>query len=359
MKSTLMKTAMMTAGVATLFGQSAHAGELKFDFMSNWVNTSYNEAAATPNNNSIKIDRVRLDAKGKLGELTSYRARLNLLKANDSTYKRDESSGFIDIAVLSRKLTEELNLNVGKMITGVSGFEGQVSLADLWLPTQATADILNSSTSASQLYYVTGVGLTYTVGDHNLTAMIGNPGRDEVTSGSAINQDRNAWGVVYNGKFFEGMFNPVVSYFVDDQGLVAGTDRKPKNTFVGAGGKVTTETFDVEGDVLMNTYKDRTTASQDDKVTSYYLLARYKINGFAPHVKYEISQRSTNTAGVETKTDYKGLTTAVEYTPIADETFRYHVAYTDLSWKADTTGAQDLRKSELKVGVRMLADILK
>lgn len=356
-----MKKVLATMGLAVLASPMANAGSLGFDFKSEFVNTSYNDAAGTPNNSVFKVSRFDLNIGGKLGEMTSYTARIKLLNSNAKAYAtigattsevspNDGTTSFIDAAYVTRTLMDGLELSVGKVWTGIHGWEGNLSGADVYLYTVA-GDTFAGAGAA------TGANLGYKMGDHTFNVMVTNPNTNMMSTTTAPNQDRNMWGVTYFGNLMGGMLLPVVTYHMDDQ--TVGSAKK-KFSYLGLGGKFAMEMFDIEADILMNNLEGNTTADKTDTVSSYYLLARYKMGAFMPHLKYEISTAKINTsATVETKTDYTGLTAALEYLPVDNEMFRYHVAYTRRTEKADTSGAQEKATDKLMFGVRLNADILK
>lgn len=357
MKQLGMKTSLIAMGLAAAVSPNANAGELRFDFRADAQNTSYNDAVGKPNTTSFRLSRMRLDARGKMGELTSYRTRFRFDKANTAMFARDNTSKFIDYAYISRKVADGAKLHFGKLATNTGGVEGYQSSADVQLYTIANEE-------ADPIFYVTGVQATYDWEGQTFALTVGNPSidflvdKDNDGDGDYMNQDRNLYGVTYHGSFLEGSLLPIVTYFEDDHGLQGGL--KQKNTYMAVGAQYKIADFEFEADALMNKYNNKTVDGQNDSTDSYYALARYKWNGINPYVKYETSTKKAFTAGpTETKTDYKGLTLAVEYYPVKEENFRYHAYYTERTEKADTANAVEKKTSILYVGVRMVADILK
>lgn len=355
MRHATLKAAVMTAmGLVMAAPQAQAVGSLMFDLRSDFVNTHFNDAglaAGGANNTSFQLNTARIQGFGEANERLSYFFRFDLTDALGPATQREGASSFVQYAYISTKLIDNLDLRVGKLTTGIGGFEGSVSTPDTYLRTRAYDRM-------DHLRYATGAALNYNMDNNNVTFMVVNPGSDR-TNANGINQDRFAWGLRYSGQFMDGVLLPVASYFEEGgthPGNTTAGSADEKNTYVNVGLKYAREMFDVEADYHMIDSKNTAAAPATaiESTTGWYALARYKMGGFKPFVKYGMSEDEA-TGGA--KTEWTNMTAAVEYYPAEDQLFRYHLAYTMRT--AEPDGGQKAEETNIIAGVRILADILK
>jgi hypothetical protein len=96
--------------------------------------------------------------------------------------------------------------------------------------------------------------------------------------------------------------------------------------------------------------------STNETWSSIILEAGYDLDGIVPKVKYETTDRKTESSST-VREKYDGLSLGVEYKPYPQDIFRYHLMVTQLNSKADGSDAR--YEQHLLIGTRIYADVLK
>lgn len=126
------------------------------------------------------------------------------------------------------------------------------------------------------------------------------------------------------------------------------------------GVKYDTEMFAVEADYLADKAGSYTTADKDDDLTTMQVGFAYKMDQWTPKVKIESTTATVNsTASTAVKYTFTGTQIALEYKPVKDDMFRYHLAYWSRETKNDVTGSTATTDKQIILGTRILADFLK
>lgn len=344
MKSLVIKTTLLTFACSAAF-----AGKINLDARTDFESYSTNDKLAKPAYSVFKISRLKIDFQGSLGELNTYRVRLDPLKSQTANAVRSGVSNYVDFAFLTHKLNDEWNLSMGKIITGMGGAEAMNNPGDVYLRSAAGDE-------AAAIYWPVGMQAQGTWGDHKLNINVANITED-VTSGGNLSSTSQLAGVTYLGKFSEGTILPSISYHTEDFKDTATV--KQTRSYAAVGAKFLVSDFEIELDMLSNTRKpDPQAAGKALDTTSGVGLVRYKMETGSVHLKYENSAVYT-ASGVDTKTksDVTGLTLAYEFKPIKDDNWRFHIAGTQKDTKPENADTQTEKK--VLVGMRVLADFLK
>lgn len=355
---------------AFVCGTTAHAGSISFDGRVDMLSNDFDDASSSADHAKFNIETARIDAKGKLGDSVSYRARFRLNK-NRATVNRDTTGADLDYANLTNKFNDSVSLTVGKLATDVGGIEGATSGPDLYMKTigysGATPATGQSIFGTDAVRYATGAKVAYLMGDHeialgftNLAADSSGPGNNGTAS--QFNQNKYMTGLVYKGGFMDKKLTAVASYHSQAGKLSGGgaDDDKSKNTLMAVGVKYDAEMFAVEADYLADKAGSYTTADKDDDLTTIQVGFAYKMDQWTPRVKVESSTATVNTsAATAVKWTYTGTQIALEYKPVKDDMFRYHLAYWSRETKNDVTGSTATTDKQIILGTRILADFLK
>jgi hypothetical protein len=351
-----MRSLFTRSFIIMLCGSAAFAGKINLDARTEMESYSSNTAMGKPAYSVFKINRLKIDFQGTLGEANSYRLRIDPLKVGDSTVttsKRANTSSFVDFGFITHKVNEEWNVSMGKIITGMGGTEGANNPGDIYL-----RSLTGDDTAA--VFWPVGAQLQGTFGDHKININASNISEDVYDNATSKNLSSTShmYGLTYMGKLSEGTILPNVSYHTEDFKNTANA-KKVTKTYLAAGAKFLVSDFEIEADVLNNTKKNDVQAAADVlDLMSAVLLARYKMEGSSVHLKYESSALKTATGlDTSTKTDITGMTLAYEFKPVKDDNWRAHVALTQKNTKPEN--ADTMTENKAMVGMRILADFLK
>ncbi len=374
-KATLNSTIWMAVGLILLAGGRANAtspdSSIVIDGRADYLSQSYNDDAsspggARPTNSVFRFPSFRVDFKGKIGEETAYRLRLNIPNAAVATTypaPADNMSSFVDFAYITRALTSNLKLTVGKQWLGTAGWVGTYDPADVYLYPKGFLDGVTNN-----LTYGTGVGLQYEGMGQKVSLVASNPGAASTDNGTATgnaNNSRQALGGRYFGKFLDATLQPTLSYLVEGIQNQTASSKNLVYTFSSVGIRYTVPAFDIDADYIMNSFADKTTTGSSDGTTSLYILARYKMPeiGLKQFLGYENSTQKTETsATVEKNVTTTSYQVGIEYYPKKDEDFRFHLVYSGQSANTDLgTGAASTKQNQQQIiaGIRFKADLLK
>ncbi|MFP5520078.1 MAG: porin [Bdellovibrionia bacterium] len=353
-----MKKSLILAS-ALLCGQ-AYAGSISFDGRFDYSSKSYNDDANEPSHSTFTAKSMRIDYQGKLNDDVSFRMRARLDQQDAEKNGKDTLSKAVDFAFISHKMSDYLTLHLGKFSSEMGGFEGGTPSTDLYLNSEAYSGKTSTGTSlvsgTTDYLNVSGIKAAFKVGDFTLSGMVtdrnksGNVDPACTTDCDQIHDTQNTkflLGLVAKGNHMEGGLKSNISFYQEEKDK----DTKRTWTAVGLQGKVSD--FVLTADYLMNEYKK---AAGTDKVNSIVAHVAYSgIEQWTPALKVFSSQSEIGA----NKDNGTGISAVLEYKPVSEANFRYHVAYNNHTTKGDSTADKDLTMTEFVAGVRLNADFLK
>ena len=361
-----------------LLSTNVFAGSAAYDFRFESLSRDFDNdtnTAGVPDGWKMYFNRIRIDFKGDLNEMISYRLRFRFDKTFGASNERDKVGEWVDFAYVTHKMSDMFALTVGKYGTDIGGYEAAMS-ADRY----AMSGIFgNPGSSAGYLVhskwaYVSGVKGAFTFGDHEVAIHAGNqePVDTTVSANSVTHngQNKGLMGLTFKGKV--AMWSPMFNYHSVDTkpgwnpaaGSTASSVDKGKLTFMGLGNKFDLGDTNIYFDYTMASYKDDsastfTAAGSTDAYTGMALNVTHKMGMLMPFLEYTSTERKfkTSSAGTETKWNLGTMSLGTHYN--VDAKFRYHVAYTMNNAKSDTTGSTEAKWNELILGARLTGDFLK
>ncbi|WP_413576802.1 porin [Bdellovibrio sp. HCB290] len=369
----------LIAALATTTAVSAHAGTINFDARADYDSKTYDESNLA-DTSQFYFKTVRLDYQGKATDDLTFRLRAAYNKAGTATTGAgDNSQTALEFAYLTHKMGDMFSLQVGKLGSEYGAIESQTSGADLYLTSQAYTKqgvvgigATNSSTlvggylSTSSLLYVMGAKLIFNMTpDQNLSLVVFKT-PDVATSGAvapaATTSNAMMEGLIYKGLFMDKNLRVMASYHMGT-GNVPSTD--DKFTLYSAG-----ITYNFGGYVLAGVDYTNSAYERDGdgaKDSIYSIIGKVAYTGWeqwVPRLEVIASEEKveTNATAANNGTNkFMGYGAVVEYKPIADTTFRYHIAYSNTTEKFDgrTTNPADAKVDQITVGARWNADFLK
>ncbi len=383
-----MKRMIVGTLAATAMATSAQAGSLSADFRVDYNSTSYNDDAMTASssllgNSGYRFHTGRVDYKGQMGEDVSYGIRLRFDKDKSTVNKRDKVDSNVDVAYVSNKFNDMFTLSVGKMGTGIGGFEGNTAGPELYLTSAnyAGTGLLGGTGSSnkslkSSLLYSTGVQAEFKFAEgqvvqlqaFNQEGSVGlgygaTNGDDASGTGAGYAQQDNLFGLLYRGSFMEKTMNVIASYHTEELGV-----KDNKASFASLGFEYKADGLTAQLDYNMNQFQVYSSATLTPKqsLNTAVLTLKYKMDNWTPMIKaamatekYDASSATGITA--DTTNTYTDYGAALEYAPNKDQMFRYHVAYNSRTMKPDSVLAANNTRNlqEVIVGTRIKADFLK
>lgn len=356
---TVFKKAATTWLIPSLLLTSfvVRAGNINFDFRYESDSSSYNTAAkaASASNVSatnLKMKTGRVDFKGKVNEDLSYRLRWRFDKdygTSSNMTSNNKTDGFtnhVDYAYLAHKLLPELTMTLGKFGSEIGGFEGNTPASDIYLQSQVYAKILPS------FIYVSGGKLSYNLGQHDMSLLVLNQSETNTAE-----QSKLTYGLTYKAQFLENKEMTLLLSYLNDEKQSLTDDAKKMTGVTSIGIKYEPKPYYLSIDYLIFEQKNQTVKDNKDNWNSIVADFGYDFDGIQPKFKYEISQYKAETAGVSTTTKYDGVTLGLEYKPIHQENFRYHMMVTQLTTKP--AAGDSLFEQHFIVGTKITADFLK
>ncbi|MCA6381046.1 MAG: hypothetical protein IM610_15020 [Cytophagales bacterium] len=353
-----------------LAASSAQAGSLNLDLRFDYTSTAYNDVGKNsstnplPDNERWYAQTAKLDFQNKMSDELDYRVRLNFPSAavasGTSNQRRDGLNSFVEFLYATHKMGN-LSFTVGKFASEIGGWEGNTTTADQYTYSEAFDDNftnLKTTNSATALgnrvlrYYAGGrLGYKTEFGDFSFHAANNRSDlTDSSTPQSDLRQTQGWMAAVYKGSFAEKMFQPLLSYHKVSEGKDA------DYTYMAAGLRTVIDATTVDLDYLQNTWDG--TGTDKDTLTSISVAVAHKINDqYAARLKTASSDKKDEGGASELK--HKAMTygLGLEYKPMADQNFRYHLGYAMTEWKPD--GADKITRTEMTFGIRMLHDFLK
>lgn len=345
---------------ASLVAASAYAGSVSLDARAEYVGKTYDKVSASAggnadgtaaNSGAIQVTRAKIDGKGKVNDSVDFRARFNVAPNSESAGYADGVSNRADFLYVSAKLHDMVSLSIGKMGSGMGGLEGQYNGGDIY---QLTNAIAGGGGQVTVPLYLSGAdvkvqlaeGQSIDVSAMNQSFSSASPESTQTVGSSVTKQTTTLNGIVYNGKFLDNSLSAVVSYHMEDKG------NSVKANYIAGGLRYSAASFEVEGDYLSNVKDNGTTK---DSTQTNRIKAKYMVDQFNPFVQYEMS---TNKVADNKTNDVNVITAALEYKPVKDQGFRYHLAYVNSQLKP-ASGADTQTTTSVIAGVRVLADFLK
>lgn len=373
----------MAMAAVVIASAAAHAG-VNLTVRGDYVNTpKFDGRSGTEVQGSsiFKGTYARMSFDGKVGEAT-VNGRLNLASAD--TYNGDS---LVEYLYISKGFGNGMTVRLGKLNSWTGGIESYMDdVADVYSLTLANGgrggntslqmgSISNASAlSAGSISTPTpagdsrGIGLNYTMGDHQIDAVVtnaSNHGASNATSAGPTYK-RNNMGLMYMGSFADKMVMPVFTYMIGaaDEGTNGGVTTGYEEKQMSLGAKMNFSGLGLIVEYLANAKKDMTPSTgKEDNVTSVYALVDYKVDMWKPFLKYESSEfKKSDDSSNANSFKRTGVNVGVEIMPKADDAFRYHVSYATTSDKyGSTSGAQKetVSWSQMMVGVKYSADLLK
>jgi hypothetical protein len=339
--------------IATIaMATSAYAGSLNLDARVDYNATTFNSEATAADFTKFYFKTGRLDYAGKLNDDVNFRVRWSFTKDPAPALKDSLPAG-IELAYITQKFSDDFSMTFGKMATEIGGFEGLTSGADLYLLSEAynKRDANNALIGGATMFgtadmlYLTGAKATYAFAGQTIS-LATYDAEQNVTGGTptALAQNYGVSGLVYRGAFMEKALQIIASYHTSSP------NSDDKYNWYAAGVKWDSSPITASIDYVV-TQHDATT---DDKITS--IIGKLAYTGMEQWVpRLEVTSSTSDIGGVENT--YMGYGVVAEYVPKKEETFRYHVAINQVKESPDT--GDDLDRTEIIVGTRLLADFLK
>lgn len=354
----MIKSTGKLLSVLVLAGMTANAGSISFDFRFDSDSSSYNNAAkaAAPTTavsaTNLLMKTGRVDFKGKANEELSYRLRWRFDKdygtstSMVSNNKTDAFTNHVDLAFIAHKWTPELTLSLGKVASELGGNEGNTAAPDIYLQSQFYRKI------AANFIYVSGGKLTYVMDNHEVSLLLLNQSETTTTE-----QSKMAYGLTYKGLFMENKeLSVLASYANDEKQSLTLPDSKKMTGISSLAFKYDPKPYFVSLDYSTFAQKNQSAVDAKDTWNSIVGEFGYNLDGIMPKLKYEMSQYKAETT-TSTTTKYDGVSLGVEYKPMAQENFRYHMMVTQLTTKPEV--GDSLFEQHFIVGTRINADFLK
>lgn len=338
-----------TIGAALLLAStSALAGSLNFDARFDSDHASFNTDYAKPAYTKYFMNVGRVDYKGKLTDDINFRLRLRFDKSPVAVNANDNLNQSVDLAYVSHKMGD-FTLTAGKFDIGMNGFEGLTPGPDIYFKSQAYS---------IGTRYLAGFSGSYAFGDHSITLLTVNNTADQVDSSGSLTQTAGYTGLIFKGAFLDKALTPLLSYHKVNPVTSGNVSVDGFNTYTTLGLKYDVKTWNVAFDYSTFATESSADATKSDTLNSMVLTFGYNIaDNQTVKAKVESSTAKLDKTGVSTAYSGTGLT--YEYKPAKDADFRYHVAYTTQTNKADSTNAVSKTENHLIAGIRINADFLK
>lgn len=357
-----------SADVLKMTGSDHRFGlEFRTDYVSNSAELDGDAEDADFNDDSKKsafeIQRARLNVRGNINDLTSYRIRLNLRASSDGAGKTDGTGSFLNRAFLNRKLTDTITLQVGKYGMTRMAIEDWQDGADQYYYSELGNVVPSSDITGANLQ-VALMGTLY--------LQIGNNPFNEK------NQNSYQTGIAWAGNLMDGMLEPILSYTMishteqkakDSKGVETKTDSYSE-TLWGAGAQVNIK-MGGDSKIQIQAELDGYTVPEYDKgsttmpewtMNTWITELRYVTKHFSPFLKMSGDKKKVESIGKvdEMEEDWSKYAVGVEFSPDgnAKKSYRVHGVYTsntfmpdDNAKDADGSSKEDETYSKVIVGV--------
>lgn len=369
------------------FADAAVAGNIIYDFRFDMRSANYTENAGAQFDDGYRyeVETGRIDFKGKLNDSVDYRllwrfdrpqvASTNLTTGKPSTNLRDGIGDWVQLAYVQQRISDHFTITLGKFFSDMGGMENINPYPDEYL----FSEVYNDATSGTAFgnYSALVGGVPYNLAIVNSRSYAGiklaanfsegqeiaihfaNNQDDTGTTDQSFSQNKGWVGLVYKGKFFDEVWNPVVSLHSAE---AAGTIHS-KRSYAAIGNNIKIGDWAIEGDLLANNVKDD--LSNEVNIGAVSLQVGYNVGHLTPKFKLAESAKTVKTATTSTEAKINSAAVILEYKPKTEENFRYHVAYIMNDYRPDATvnfgagAGTAISERELVMGLRIAGDFLK
>ncbi|WP_413586217.1 porin [Bdellovibrio sp. HCB274] len=365
----------LIAALATTTAMTAHAGTINFDARADYDSKTYDESNLD-DSNQFYFKTIRLDYQGKVNDDLAFRLRAAYNK-NGTNNAGDNSQTALEFAYLTHKMSEMFSLQIGKIGSEYGAIESQTSGADLYLTSQAytkqglwtptgspagTNSLVGHYLSTSSLLYVTGAKLIFNITpDQNLSLVVfKTPDVSAVgaITPAATNSNAMMEGLIYKGLFMDKNLRVMASYHYG-----TGNPTADKYNLYSAGVSYNFGGYVLAGVDYTNSGFERDLDGAKDSI--YSIIGKAAYTGWehwVPRIEIIASEEkveSNTDATLNGTNKFMGYGAVLEYKPIADSIFRYHVAYSNTTQQMADTAMADAKVDQITIGARLNADFLK
>ncbi|WP_413291730.1 porin [Bdellovibrio sp. HCB185ZH] len=367
-----MKKFFIAALATTTAVSAAQAGTLNFDARADYDTSTYTDSALQ-DSNKFYFKTIRLDYQGKVNEELSMRLRAAYNKnATQTAGAGDNSQTALEFAYLQHKMGD-MSLQLGKLGSEYGTLESQTSGADLYLTSQAytktgpNGNLQGLWLNTSSLLYVLGAKLAWNMTpDQSLSLVAFKTPDGSVTPTApppAATSNAMMEGLIYKGAFMDKNFKVMASYHYG-----TGTPTKDTYNLYSAGFNWTfASAWNLEVDYTASDFKRDATGAKDSIWSAIGKLAYTGWENWTPRLELINSSEKVETSATAANNGtnkFMGYGAVLEYKPMADTNFRYHIAYSNTTEEfsdrtAPATNAKDAKVDQITIGARMNADFLK
>lgn len=348
---------------------SASAFDYKFnlegraDFVNSTKKTeAQNGTSVKEKFNGFQSNLIRLNMAGNINENLTYRLRVRFNQADTLTTTtatgRDSSTTSLDYLYVDHK-NSLFTTRFGKMNWAEAyGRESFISSTDLFLASDAyTAYNTNIGN------YRFGVAATYTFIETNkLTLAISNPNKELTDTTGEKKNTSLAYAAHYSSVLFNKAFQPTLSYTLAKQDPDAQTTSNVSAdyTMMAAGFRseaVENLIIDADWKQFKREKRTATAVAADGKTSSIFANVAYNINEFTPFVQYVNDKFEGELASLNGDYKKNSFSAGTMWKPFNDVNFRYHVLYTNINQKFDSSAATAKKVTDNRISFGIKADI--
>ncbi len=356
-----MKTSRIIAALVTLCATASYAA-VTIEARSDYQNSTFNDDAGKKGYSTTQVNRMRLKADHKVNEEVSVASRFNFLTTGSNTGadKSGVTSNIVDYASINYMPMPGLTISMGKLRAIGGGMENQYEGYDLYM------------TSALSNYSVLpdagGVGVTYSMGDHQFDLQMTNDNSVSNAAGTPA-ATRNLAGAGYYGKFMDSKFQVIATHHTQKyhnqyNGTAVAEDKTVATSVLGL--KYDAGMVLVDLDYGM-TVDEATVLNKKNTYSGAVLNVAVPVDTWKFIVKAE---STTVKLSDEKALTYMNTGVAVEKSlgPMSN----FHIAYNMLSRKNENASAatsdfagnsigvdKTYKESQLFAGFTVIADIMK
>jgi len=329
-----MKKALITLFVLSIFAGTAYAkhsivlnGRMEYQTIDNDSKNS-----GIPNTQGFNMKNNRFMFAGDINDELTYAMIVQASGSFGTANTIDGTTGSLVKMSLTQKFSDMFSATFGKHYGVHGGYEHDASPQDLYLTSLAYGDLD---------FWVVGASLKAKMKNHTFRFMLNNADRDTDSAGNA-SQKNVSYAVNWHGNF-AGMIMPRLGFHTRPK-----ADGK-KQTALTSALRFDMKSFFGEVEYYAVTKENETTVNKDDENTS--LIAKFQLQGdnFRPFVKYFMDeQKVTGTKTLERT----GLVAALQYYPVKDQNFRYHLVYTSLDTDFVSAATKDTTVNTITLGLK-------
>ena len=355
-----MKKFLLASLVTTSVVSAAHAGSLNFDARADYDTLTYQDSPTQNDSNKFYFKTIRLNYEGKVNDDLSFRLRGAYNKnATVTAGGGDNSQTALEFAYITHKMSDWFSLQVGKIGSDFGAFEAATSGADLYLTSQTytktgpAGALTGGYLSSSNLLYVTGAKAIFTVAPDQTISVVAFK-TPEGANAAQASTNAGMQGVIYKGSFLENNTLKVMASYHHGTGAVTADTYD----LISAGFNwAFAGNFAAGIDYVSSAFKQDSSGNKDSIYSIIGKLAYTGWEQWTPRLEVTSSEEKIEigTAGTN---KFMGYGAVLEYKPIKDTNFRYHVAYSQTKEEL-AAGGSDAKVDEITVGARLYADFLK